>query len=285
MIFLMFKIYAISQNFSPSISPYTIKSQVQLIDSNSINVCRGDSINLQIRVAGLNNTIPTLIESNIDSLFQSVKWKVEFPLSPNNFSVAFLRLSIPNAQSNKNFIPFYISWQQDSLNSVYATFDIRLIDSIKPNIYLNSNIIFSDVFNSTYSWFKDGNLIEGPSSNRIIEPSSSGVFHVSILSSCENSISNNLYYEITGLNENELSTTEKSSFVIYPNPTNSELQIETISKSKIVFLEVIDGLGIRVFSTYQIENTLDLSEFTKGVYFIRTLTEEGDSFIQKVQKI
>jgi hypothetical protein len=59
-----------------------------------------------------------------------------------------------------------------------------------------------------------------------------------------------------------------SDFVIYPNPTDGIITVVTKNKT---FLEVYNALGERIQSlqTDTIHTTIDLNEFTKGIYFVK----------------
>lgn len=78
---------------------------------------------------------------------------------------------------------------------------------------------------------------------------------------------------------------KESSIAIFPNPTNSIVQIK--SEVKIESLEVYNILGNLVYSKPSIntsEASIDLSLFPPGLYTIRLHNEEGESLSKKLVK-
>ncbi|PZO29124.1 MAG: hypothetical protein DCF13_07180 [Flavobacteriaceae bacterium] len=70
---------------------------------------------------------------------------------------------------------------------------------------------------------------------------------------------------------------EKKSIKLYPNPTQSIVNI--VGENTITKLEVVNSLGqqIKVVLTQSNQTQIDLSEFTKGVYFVKVYTEDNSS--------
>ncbi len=68
---------------------------------------------------------------------------------------------------------------------------------------------------------------------------------------------------------------EDNSIILYPNPTNKEVNIS--SESIINSIEVFNSLGQKVYQVKvkQKEKTLDISSFSKGVYIIGVNTDRG----------
>jgi hypothetical protein len=64
------------------------------------------------------------------------------------------------------------------------------------------------------------------------------------------------------------------SFSIYPNPANTKIEISVFQKSQIEILNADGQVLKRIFSN---ENhaTIDISEFSKGVYFVKAKSEKG----------
>ena len=85
--------------------------------------------------------------------------------------------------------------------------------------------------------------------------------------------------EWIGVSENQT-----TSFKLFPNPTTGILTITAINNFNTV--EVINFLGQKVISQSNlnsVENTLDVSTLTNGVYFIRITSETGTA-VQKFVK-
>ena len=70
---------------------------------------------------------------------------------------------------------------------------------------------------------------------------------------------------------------------IYPNPTNGSLTVKTESSGKSTF-EVLDRFGRRVLieRTSTGSTQLNLSALPPGVYFLKVISEEGQTQIEKV---
>jgi hypothetical protein len=82
---------------------------------------------------------------------------------------------------------------------------------------------------------------------------------------------------VTGINE--LSAFENST-VIYPNPTNAQLNIQ--SKNEIQKIEIYNQLGEMV---YQSNYTLnDVSTLAKGIYLVRITDDRGNTVTKRIVK-
>ncbi|MDD2413449.1 MAG: T9SS type A sorting domain-containing protein, partial [Bacteroidales bacterium] len=78
-----------------------------------------------------------------------------------------------------------------------------------------------------------------------------------------------------GMNE-----TAGNNLSVYPNPTNNIVKIEINSKSKI---EILDMLGNSVFSSFAQDQILvDVSQFSKGIYFVRASSESSYEVIKLI---
>lgn len=83
---------------------------------------------------------------------------------------------------------------------------------------------------------------------------------------------NNTIALTTGNNESELGR----SIMVYPNPTNDDLNIQ--ASSVISTVEIVNVIGQTVLSKTNVNNKstfVDLSSLNKGVYFIQMNTVEG----------
>jgi hypothetical protein len=66
----------------------------------------------------------------------------------------------------------------------------------------------------------------------------------------------------------------KQVIMIYPNPANDYLIIETLQKSEIE-ISNIEGQIIRNIYNNDKKTKIDLGNFSKGVYIIKTMTDKG----------
>jgi len=67
-----------------------------------------------------------------------------------------------------------------------------------------------------------------------------------------------------------------SAFQVYPNPASNELHVQS-SKFKVQNIEVFDiyGRKCHVSRVTRHENTIDISNLTNGIYFVKITTDEG----------
>jgi len=74
-------------------------------------------------------------------------------------------------------------------------------------------------------------------------------------------------------------TFDKSKVLIYPNPVQNELKIET--DEAIVNIEIFDLLGKQIIVSKH--KNIDVSELQKGIYLLKINTDKG-SVIEKIIK-
>ena len=72
----------------------------------------------------------------------------------------------------------------------------------------------------------------------------------------------------------------ESSIQVWPNPTHGLLHIET---ENLAFIEIRNLLGQVVLQAEQVE-TVDLSHFEKGVYFLIANNKNGAKTVTKIIK-
>jgi len=69
--------------------------------------------------------------------------------------------------------------------------------------------------------------------------------------------------------------------LVYPNPTQGEIKIE--SKHQIGLVSIYNLLGKKVMETQLTNNVLKITKLPNGIYFIKVKTEKGIS-TQKIVK-
>ncbi|MBL4669927.1 MAG: T9SS type A sorting domain-containing protein, partial [Flavobacteriales bacterium] len=90
------------------------------------------------------------------------------------------------------------------------------------------------------------------------------------------------FYENLGLSTG-ISEIENTEINIYPNPTANKLEIRNL-KSPITTISIIDVTGKTVKTIIGNVNTVNVSDLTRGIYFIQIQTEKGlvnKKFIKK----
>ncbi len=80
-----------------------------------------------------------------------------------------------------------------------------------------------------------------------------------------------------GVNENTV-----LEFKVYPNPVNDVLTIQSGNEAKIASVEVFDVLGKQIIKTQLQNNTLNVSELSKGIYLLKIISENGNQITKKI---
>ena len=78
-----------------------------------------------------------------------------------------------------------------------------------------------------------------------------------------------------------------SSLLLYPNPTNDRLYIETLTLTQTLTVEIYDIYGRRQVTetpNHQGNLSVDVTDLNSGVYFIKVITSEGETVKRFVKK-
>ena len=70
---------------------------------------------------------------------------------------------------------------------------------------------------------------------------------------------------------------------MYPNPTNNTINIDITAPIKTVC--ILNNLGKEVFKSTINKQQIDISNLTKGIYFIRIDINTTKSYYKKIIKI
>ena len=81
-----------------------------------------------------------------------------------------------------------------------------------------------------------------------------------------------------GVEENE------KKFLLYPNPVNDKLYIETDIEIEDVVVYDVYGRQQAVDSDRQCPLTIDVSDLTSGAYLVKIVTDDGGSIKRFVKK-
>jgi hypothetical protein len=135
------------------------------------------------------------------------------------------------------------------------------------NIYLESTLA------ANYQWYLNGNIIAGATAQNYI-PLSNGNYTVTITDTAGCSITS-LPFNLTTVNVKTI--TQNKNVVIYPNPANIELFINTQNKysSYVIYDLLAKEMMRNSFST-----KIDISNLAKGVYIIAL--KGADGVVQKM---
>ena len=87
---------------------------------------------------------------------------------------------------------------------------------------------------------------------------------------------------VVGQSATRIGVAQESGFSFYPNPTSGALFIDNLSANSIVEIYSLDGkrLGSWLAPTDQL--TIDLSEFTNGIYLLRVTQTDGSIKTEKI---
>lgn len=124
----------------------------------------------------------------------------------------------------------------------------------------------------TYRWLDCDNndsFISGETSQSFTA-TSNGSYACEITNEC--SIDTTLCIDISGLGITDNNTS--SNLLIYPNPTNGELNIETGTLT-IAEAKIVDITGKTIATISFDSNTADVSYLANGIYFLQIQTENG----------
>ena len=83
-----------------------------------------------------------------------------------------------------------------------------------------------------------------------------------------------------GVEENG-SSTDSETVVVYPNPASSVLNINTLDNTVIVTTSIYDLTGRKVYQN-AFEKELPVDHLTDGLYFISLTTAQGQVITQKI---
>ena len=80
---------------------------------------------------------------------------------------------------------------------------------------------------------------------------------------------------VNAVNENQIS--------VYPNPVSSSLKINGVDNGSTVTISNVSGQLVRSL-TYQTQNSIDVSDLTKGIYFIQIKTDSMPRSVKFVKE-
>lgn len=136
-----------------------------------------------------------------------------------------------------------------------------------------------NVLNSTsgdnYQWFLDGAPINGEVNQTHTVVAQYGSYEVQIISNEGCSAVSVPYLATEGIDELEVGTIK-----VFPNPSQSIINFET--EEEIIDVRIIDLSGKVIILDSIKNNSIDLSSYKTGTYFLRFTTKNGTSTIKIV---
>ncbi|MGB0869411.1 MAG: choice-of-anchor J domain-containing protein [Flavobacteriales bacterium] len=158
----------------------------------------------------------------------------------------------------------------DSVLSV----NITVQQDVDPEIQLVNGVFVSNQVIGTYEWFVCGSTTPIPGeTNNMYTPTSNGEYYMTVsLNGCT--------YETECLEINTIGVNEfdsSISFEVYPNPNNGNFNVSW-SSNDILELQVVNALGMSIYSTSIEENTFEKEinvQVEQGIYYIQLLTSDN----------
>jgi len=94
-----------------------------------------------------------------------------------------------------------------------------------------------------------------------------------------------LFYGTPGAGNGNTLSKDKflvSDFKIYPNPASNVITVQSKNDNKIASFQVLDLLGKEVISAKNINNKLDVSNVSSGMYLLQINSDNGNSVTKKI---
>ena len=169
----------------------------------------------------------------------------------------------------------------NGLNSGHVRVFSLCNGSVDTSVTLSANTLVSSDSTATYQWLNCDSAYAAVNgaTNRNFTPLNTGNYSVVVsrshcvdTSACYNVV-------ISGLNKQKA---KKGQFTVYPNPTDGAFIIETNESSKNTSFEIRDVKGKVILKgkLKDKQTTLDLSDYSSGVYLLRV----GDQNVKVVRK-
>lgn len=224
-----------------------------------------DNVSIFLSLDG-GNTFPILIDDNV----------------PNNGSAI---IGVPQQYSENarikikgnNNIFFNINEKDFKLNTAC----VGIVPS--PVTLSNNDIVLTSSYSGTNIWLLNGIVLPGVS-GQTFTPNLPGTYSViAINNNCATVPSSEI--EITNQMIIAAGVSDFSSLKvsIYPNPTNSILNILIDKLDSKTGMKFVNTIGETVYKNIELkkENKIDVSSFSKGIYYI-VISDEKASYSQKI---
>jgi hypothetical protein len=151
---------------------------------------------------------------------------------------------------------------------------MHVSNSITITIDTNNGIFLSSAA-LTYQWLYEGDTLIGETSNTLdYTTTGDGAYEV-FGTDANGCVMKDIYF----LNLNDISENNANDISIFPNPTNGEIQI-TNGKNTLTEVSLLDATGkllIHISNSNHPQEILsiNLKNYSRGVYFIEAKTENG----------
>jgi len=152
----------------------------------------------------------------------------------------------------------------DSLNnSTRITYNQSCVPNPSPIISYVAGTFTSSVSGVSYIWYLNGVPI--PNSNQIsIVSTQQGDYEVEVFFADGCSEMSAPYSLIS----TSTKSYQSDDYLFYPNPASSYIAFRNVNQKKLKSIRIYNALGQDVYSFQLVDNKIDVSGFTKGIYFV-----------------
>jgi len=177
----------------------------------------------------------------------------------NNATKQFNPSAVPPGQ-----LPIYYVYESPEGCEARDTIDFTVFAlPTKPSILYASNTLTSSETATTYTWYKDGSIIDS-GTNKAIPFQGDGDYQLVITDAngCEN------ISDVSSLT-NIISTAKSASVLVYPNPAKSIVNLKGVYAHTVVKMYDVLGKEIQLVKIKLTDGLqIDLSGLAKGTYLI-----------------
>ena len=162
---------------------------------------------------------------------------------------------------------YQVAFINDALGCEGKTDSIFVTELSNPTpvITVSENVLSTGVYES-YEWYFEGEIIEGATEMEYT-PTEDGEYTVVVIN--ENGCTGETTFDV---NFTSLNSEEGFEFTLYPNPADGQVALTIVgNNNENVLVELVDITGSTLFVKNTVSTTtLDLTELSTGVYFVRT---------------
>jgi hypothetical protein len=165
----------------------------------------------------------------------------------------------------------------DSLGCFAKSLDQEIIVNPQPSVEVTAsqNTLTASLSGAEYQWIDCENefqIIDGET-NQSFTTELNGTYAVIVSANGCADTSACYVINVDGLNE----VLENNLIQVFPNPANDFLQVKLSANQKLNIQKVLvkNILGQIIFTQNKLESTIDISNFSKGIYNLEVLTDQG----------
>jgi hypothetical protein len=177
-----------------------------------------------------------------------------------------------NATASANIV-----WSNGNSNGQYVSPQITtayIASTTNSNNCTNTDTVLVTVLYPSDSTINVSSL--GPYTLNNTTYSQSGTYTQTINNAvgCDSTITLNLVYYGTGINE----TNASSFLLVMPNPSSDgvfDLMLQTMNASDVLYVRIYDQTGQKILGTTRYVERIDLSKYSSGLYLLEVILKQG----------